>query len=239
MKLSAALLVLSLAAPLGVLDGLQNPAAAQQLIRTDLSASKAVSTAERLLRALETRDAAAVFQLLASDVRANTSVVAVQQRLDGQRFRAGRVTGTTAGYATTTVDAVITGDQGEEHLLMVLDNEGQLLAWKWSDRVLPIQATALEFAEDLAQGRWVAARSKFSLQFQQELKPGDLERKWTKLAKTSGGFRAVKDAVIASQGGDQQLVLVSVAFAEITTNLFVIFDGSGRIINVDISRDFV
>jgi len=124
-------------------------------------------------------------------------------------------------------------------LLMVLDNNGLLLAWKWSDRVIPIQTTALEFAEDLAAGRWVAARSKFSLQFQEELEPGDLQRKWTKLARTSGGFQAVKDAVIADQGGEQQLVLVTVDFADVTTNLFVIFDRSGRIINVDISRDFV
>jgi hypothetical protein len=55
----------------------------------------------------------------------------------------------------------------------------------------------------------------------------------------SGGFRKVKDAVIAHQGGDQQRVLVAVAFGQATTNLFVIFDASGRIINVDISRDFV
>ena len=46
-------------------------------------------------------------------------------------------------------------------------------------------------------------------------------------------------AVIAHQGGDQQLVLVAVAFGQATTNLFVIFDASGRIINVDISRDYV
>ena len=55
----------------------------------------------------------------------------------------------------------------------------------------------------------------------------------------SGGFRKVKDAVIAHQGGNQQLVLVVAAFGQATTNLFVIFDASGRIINVDISRDFV
>ena len=49
----------------------------------------------------------------------------------------------------------------------------------------------------------------------------------------------MKDAVIASQGGDQQLVLVAVAFGKATSNLFVIFDNQDRIINVDISRDFV
>ena len=78
-----------------------------------------------------------------------------------------------------------------------------------------------------------------SLQLQKELALGDLERKWTKLSQVSGGFRKVKDALIAHQGSDQQLVLEAVASGQATTNLFVIFDANGRIINVDISRDFV
>ncbi|QNI51428.1 putative conserved secreted protein [Synechococcus sp. RS9915] len=45
--------------------------------------------------------------------------------------------------------------------------------------------------------------------------------------------------MIAHQGGSQQLVLVAVEFGKATSNLFVIFDERGRIINVDISRDFV
>ena len=45
--------------------------------------------------------------------------------------------------------------------------------------------------------------------------------------------------MIAHKEGNQQLVLVAVAFGKATTNLFVIFDERGQIINVDISRDFV
>ena len=45
--------------------------------------------------------------------------------------------------------------------------------------------------------------------------------------------------MIASQGGDQQLVLVLIEFGNATSNLLVIFDERGQIINVDISRDFV
>ena len=78
-----------------------------------------------------------------------------------------------------------------------------------------------------------------SPQLKEELAPGDLERKWTKLSQVSGGFRKVKDAVIAHQGGDRQHELLVAAFGQATTNLFVIFDASGRIINVDTSRDFV
>ena len=152
---------------------------------------------------------------------------------------ASRVVSVTPGYYTTTIDAVVTTASGDEGVLMVLDEDGKLLAWKWSDRIQQIETTALDFTRDLAAGRWIAARSKMCLQLQEELAPGDLERKWTKLSQVSGGFRKVKDAVIAHQGGDQQLVLVVAAFGQATTNLFVIFDASGRIINVDISRDFV
>ena len=143
------------------------------------------------------------------------------------------------GYNTTTVDAVVVTADGDQPLLMVLDEDGKLLAWKWSQQVQPIEATALEFVRHLADERWVLARTKLSLQLQEELSPADLERKWSKLHRVSGGFHKVLDAVVASLGGDQQLVLVAVAFGKATSNLFVIFDNQGRIINVDISRDFV
>ena len=44
---------------------------------------------------------------------------------------------------------------------------------------------------------------------------------------------------MASQGGDQQLVLVTIQFGKVTDNLFVIFNRDGRIINVDFSADLV
>ena len=144
-----------------------------------------------------------------------------------------------SGYRTTTVDALLKTARGEEDLLLVLDDDGKLLAWKWVDAVQPIERTALDFAADLAAGRWLAARSKLSLDLQEDLAPDDLRRKWLKLSSVAGGFRQLKDAVIASQGGDQQLVLVSIEFGNATSNLFVIFDERGQIINVDISRDFV
>ena len=116
-------------------------------------------------------------------------------------IEATRVVSVIPGYNTTTIDAVVTTASGYEGMLMVLDEDGKLLAWKWTDQIKPIETTAVEFARDLAAGRWVAARSKMSLQLQEDLAPGDLERKWTKLSRTSGGFRKVKDAVIAHQGG--------------------------------------
>ena len=220
--------------------GLISPAAAEQLTRTELTPAQATAAAELLLKALKNRQGNVMHDALAAPVQTSVDMNTVQARLNQRAaIDATRVVSVTPGYNTTTIDAVVTTASGDEEVLMVLDENGKLIAWKWSDRIQPIETTALDFTRDLAAGRWIAARSKMSLQLQEELAPGDLERKWTKLSQVSGGFRKVKDAVIAHQGGDQQLVLVAVAFGQATTNLFVIFDASGRIINVDISRDFV
>ena len=220
--------------------GLISPAAAEQLTRTELTPAQATAAAELLLEALKNRQGDVMHDALAAPVQTSVDMNTVQERLNQRAaIDATRVVSVNPGYNTTTIDAVVTTASGDEGVLMVLDEDGKLLAWKWSDRIQPIETTALDFTRDLAAGRWIAARSKMSLQLQEELAPGDLERKWTKLSQVSGGFRKVKDAVIAHQGGDQQLVLVAVAFGQATTNLFVIFDASGRIINVDISRDFV
>ncbi len=217
-----------------------SPAAAEQLTRTELTPAQATAAAELLLEALKERQGEVLHEALADPIQSSVEVQTVQARLDQRvNIEASRIVSVIPGYNTTTIDAVVTTASGDEGMLMVLDEDGKLLAWKWTDRVQPIETTALEFTRDLAAGRWIAARSKMSLQLQEELAPGDLERKWTKLSQVSGGFRKVKDAVIAHQGGDQQLVLVAVAFGEATSNLFVIFDERGRIINVDISRDFV
>ena len=220
--------------------GVISPAAAEQLTRTELTPAQATAAAELLLEALKERQGEVLHEALADPIQSSVEVQTVQARLDQRvNIEASRIVSVIPGYNTTTIDAVVTTASGDEGMLMVLDEDGKLLAWKWTDRVQPIETTALEFTRDLAAGRWIAARSKMSLQLQEELAPGDLERKWTKLSQVSGGFRKVKDAVIAHQGGDQQLVLVAVAFGEATSNLFVIFDERGRIINVDISRDFV
>ena len=220
--------------------GLISPAAAEELTRTELTPAQAKAAAELVLEALQERQGEVMHDALAAPVQASVDVKTVQARLDQREAINGtRVVSVIPGYNTTTIDAVVTTASGDEGMLMVLDEDGKLLAWKWTEQIQPIETTALDFTRDLAAGRWVAARSKMSLQLQEELAPGDLERKWTKLSQVSGGFRKVKDAVIAHQGGDQQLVLVAVAFGKATTNLFVIFDESGRIINVDISRDFV
>ncbi|GIR24832.1 MAG: hypothetical protein CM15mP39_06430 [Synechococcus sp.] len=190
MKLSAALLAIALSAPMGLIS----PAAAEQLTRTELTPAQATAAAELLLEALKNRQGDVMHDALAAPVQTSVDVKTVQARLNQRAaIDATRVVSVTPGYNTTTIDAVVTTASGDEGVLMVLDEDGKLLAWKWSDRIQPIETTALDFTRDLAAGRWIAARSKMSLQLQEELAPGDLERKWTKLSQVSGGFRKVKD----------------------------------------------
>jgi hypothetical protein len=238
-KLSAALLALSLTAPIGLSTTAATPAQAQA-DTMQLSPAQATKVSQQLLEVLRQRQASVLHQTLTDSVRSSITIEQVQKRLDQRTaISNSRVVGVSPGYRTTTVDAVVTTATGEETLLIVLDDDGKLLAWKWTDQVQAIETTALAFVKDLADGKWLMARSQLSLDLQQDLPPTDLQRKWTKIANVSGGFRKIKDAVIASQGGNQQLVLVAVEFGKATSNLFVIFDDRGRIINVDISRDFV
>lgn len=240
MKRCAALLALTLTAPVGISMLTPAPLLAQKAPVTDLSTTKATATAEQLLTALEQRRGDVIHASLSQAVKGSLSPQQVQDRLNQlPAILSSRIVLVASGYRTTTVDALLKTARGEEDLLLVLDDDGKLLAWKWVDAVQPIERTALDFAADLAAGRWLAARSKLSLDLQEDLAPDDLRRKWLKLSSVAGGFRQLKDAVIASQGGDQQLVLVSIEFGNATSNLFVIFDERGQIINVDISRDFV
>ena len=72
-------------------------------------------------------------QTLTESVRSSITVDLVQKRLDQRvAINSSRVVSVSPRYRTTTVDAVVTTAAGEEPLLIVLDDEGKLLAWKWT-----------------------------------------------------------------------------------------------------------
>ena len=151
--------------------GLISPAAAEQITRTELTPAQATAAAELLLEALKNRQGDVMHDALAAPVQTSIDLMSVQTRLE-QR---------------AAIDAVVTTASGDEEMLMVLDEDGKLPAWKWSDRIQPIETTALDFTRDLAAGRWIAARSKMSLQLQEELAPGDLERNGPSSARCQVG----------------------------------------------------
>lgn len=215
--------------------------AAQETIqKTTLSPAEATKTAQILLKALVVQDAKTIYGQLSEALRSSTTTERIQQRLKRRpQVKSSRIVDVSPGIDDTTVDAMVETINGDVPLIMVLDQKGKLIAWKWSGQALPIEQSAIDFVNDLVSARWIAARSFLELSFQQELKPQDLQRKWTKLNRVTGGFQKVKDAIVASQGGEQQLVLVTIEFGDLTDNLFVIFNSQGEIINVDFSADLV
>ena len=147
--------------------GLISSAAAEQLTRTELTPAQATAAAELLLEALKYRQGDVMHDALAAPVRTSVDVKGVQARLDQRvAIDAARVVSVTPDHNTINIDAVVTTASGDEGVLMVLDEVGKLLAWKWSDRIQQIETSALDFTRDLAAGRWIAARSKMSPQLQ-------------------------------------------------------------------------
>ena len=80
---------------------------------------------------------------LAAPVQASVDVKSVQARLDQRvAIDATCVVRVIPGYNTTTVDAVVTTASGDEGMLMVLDEDGKLLAWKWADQIKAIERSS-------------------------------------------------------------------------------------------------
>ncbi|MEB3241318.1 MAG: DUF3887 domain-containing protein [Synechococcus sp.] len=252
MNTTACALVLTLCSPIatvmemGSSQALATPQAlvaqASTSAATSLTAEQANRAAKQLLDALKARDAAKIYAGLSTPLRSTTNEAAVRDRLKkSPGLSAYRIKTVARGIDDTTVEAVavLEGGNKEAPLLLVLDDSGKLVAWKWIGKTLPIEQSAIKFVEDLDAQRWVSARYYLDLAFQKEISPQDLQRKWSKLSRALGGVKRVKSALVASQGGDQQLVLVTIQFGKVTDNLFVIFNREGRIINVDFSSDLV
>ena len=248
MKLTSCLLAAALATctvemiPAARINADTLVAQADDAPRTSLTPRQANASASTLLKAIQRRDAQGIYNLLSAPLKSATSVDAISKRLQSAPvIDSFRVVEINPGMDDTTVETVTMTNGGtrEQPLMLVLDDDGTLLAWKWVGTMLPIEQTALNFVEDLDAGRWVAARYYLDLDFQKEISPADLKRKWSKLERVLGGVKAIKSALVANAGGEQQLVLVTIKFGTVTDNLFVIFNRQGRIINVDFSADLV
>jgi hypothetical protein len=210
------------------------PVQAAPITRTSTSPAQVLAAAEELLGDLRSGDAAALHGRLAPSVREATTVARIRERLAARgRVRSTRVTHLHSGVDDSTVDALVVTTSGNHPIRMVLDGSGRLLAWEWQGDETAVETTSIAFVSDLAAGRFVQARSRLSLDLQQDWSPETLAARWKGLQERTGAFRAVRGAVLASDQGSQQLVLVTTQFQRLTDNLFVILDGQGRITGVD------
>jgi hypothetical protein len=211
--------------------GLSGPAA---LATTTLSPAAAQRAAETLLQSLSQKNSQAVYEQLAPELRQSTSAAKVNQRLQSQeRILGSKVLEVVSGVDDSTVDAEVTTPSGVRKLTLVVDERGRLLAWEWERSDTPIRQIAGSFVRAMSRGEVVSARSMLSLDLQQQISAQELTNRWQNLEKRTGAFQRVRGTLVASQGGDQQLVLVTTQFSRLTDNLFVILDSAGHIIGID------
>jgi hypothetical protein len=208
------------------------------LATSALQPAQARAAGQVLLDALKRNDSQAVFDLLSPDLQKLTTVERVRERLQRQGTILGsRITEVSTGVDDSTVEAVLRGTSGSRPLVLVLDGRGRLLGWELDQRDTPIRQIANNFITALSQGRVVDARSLLVRSLQDEISPQDLLNRWKNLEKLTGTFQRLRSTVVASEGGPQQLVLVTTQFQRVTDNLFVIFDPEGHIIGVDFPED--
>ena len=167
-----------------------------------------------------------------------STVERVRQRLQRQGPILGsRITDVSTGVDDSTVEAELRGSSGSRPLVLVLDGRGRVLGWELDQNDTPIKQIATNFITSLSEGRVVDARSLLIRDLQDEITPQDLLNRWKDLEKFTRSFQRLRGTVVASEGGPQQLVLVTTQFQRVTDNLFVIFDAQGHIIGVDFPED--
>jgi hypothetical protein len=82
-----------------------------------------------LLGALKQRIGSVVYDALAAQIQASVDLQSVQTRLNQRvAIDASRIVSVIPGNNTTTIDAVVTTASGDEEMLLVLDEDGKLLA---------------------------------------------------------------------------------------------------------------
>lgn len=210
----------------------------QALATSALQPAEARAAGQVLLDALKRQDSQAVYDRLAPDLQKLTTVERVRQRLQEQGTILGsRITDVSTGVDDSTVEAELRGSSGNRPLVLVLDGRGRVLGWELDQKDRPIKQIATKFITSLSQGRVVDARSLLIRDLQDEITPQDLLNRWKDLEKLTGSFQRLRGTVVASEGGPQQLVLVTTEFQRVTDNLFVIFDNQGHIIGVDFPED--
>ncbi|MCP9771857.1 DUF3887 domain-containing protein [Synechococcus sp. Tobar12-5m-g] len=229
MNLRAPLLALVLACSASL------PAA---LATSGLNPAQARSAAEAIIEGLRRNDSQAIYNLLAPDLQRATTPERIRQRLQLQEPILGsRIKEVLGGADDSTVEADLITAKGTRPLVLVVDDRGRLLGWERDLNDTPIKQVAANFVNALSQGKVVEARGLLSLELQGQLRPQDMLNRWKDLEKLTGTFQRVRGTVVASQGGDQQLVLVTTQFNRLTDNLFVILDASNHIIGIDFPEE--
>ena len=204
-----------------------------------LSVEEARAAATRILETIKRGDANARFAQFAPERQAITSPSMIAATMRSQpKLLSYELLSVRSGLNSSTVEAEIRTAAGDRVVFMVLNPEGKITRYYIDRTDDDTSKVARQFVEAVSTGNFITANSFLSPDFQKEITPEALQRKWLGLQRITGNFVRVGRAVESGESTpDTRLVLVNVEFNRLTDNLFVILNGSNQITGVDFPEE--
>jgi hypothetical protein len=124
-------------------------------------------------------------------------------------------------------------EQGK--FVFTFDSQGYFLGIDFP-AVGSVDRIAKNVVQALAENDFVRARGYLSALLKTEIFPQQVQSKWKELLKSTGAFKKIKEITVVpgSMGNQTDVVLVTVEFAKITEDIFVIFDQNRRVVGIDV-----
>lgn len=211
------------------------PKAAQA---TGMGVAKAAAAAETILDVIQNGDAKARFQLFSDDLKAATSPALVARNMARQpKILSWRITSVDAGLRNATVDAQLQTSKGAVAVVLIINNQGQLVAYQVDESAESSTQVARDFTTAVINGQFVQARSFLSLTLQNEISPQALQGKWLNLQRETGNFVRLRRIVEAERSEGVRIVLVNLEFTRLADTLFVILDDRNQITGLDFPNE--
>ncbi|MCT0226855.1 DUF3887 domain-containing protein [Synechococcus sp. CS-1331] len=240
---SLALLALATAICMGAGPGLPATGLAAQEQAADgnlpgLSVEDARAAANRILKAVQSRDANLRFSQFSPELKAasSPSMVAATMRTQPQLL-SWKLLSVQRGLRSTTVEVSLNTSAGKQEVFLVLNGAGQISGYHIDLADQAPSLVARKFVTALSTGHFISARGFLSLELQREIDVASLQARWQQLQRQTGDFVRINKAVEAGSSADQHLVLVYTEFNRLSDSLFVLLDNNNQIIGVDFPSD--
>ena len=240
---SLALLALATAICMGAGPGLPATGLAAQEQAADgnlpgLSVEEARAAANRILKAVQSRDANLRYSQFSPELKAasSPSMVAATMRTQPQLL-SWKLLSVQRGLRSTTVEVSLNTSNGKREVFLVLNGAGQISGYHIDLADQAPSLVAIKFVTALSTGHFISARGFLSLELQREIDVASLQARWQQLQRQTGDFVRINKAVEAGSSADQHLVLVYTEFNRLSDSLFVILNANNDIIGIDFPSD--
>ena len=207
-------------------------------VQNPLTNNAAIAAADAIFSAIQQRDANKRFSQFSDELKQTSSPSMVQGTLQSwPELISWKITKVNSGLRSTSVSAELTTATGKQEVTLVLNAKGLLQAQLLNAAGQPSTKVAEGFVKAISQGQFITARSFLSLDFQNELPPGALQKRWQELQRVTGNFQQIRKVTEADHTSDSKLVLVETDFNRLSDSLFIILNNKNQIIGVDFPTD--